>query len=57
MDMVTIIKRGTPKEEIRRKVNEVVSQRPKRDISKYAGSLTADIDPLEYQKAVRNEWE
>jgi hypothetical protein len=55
--MVTIIKKGTPKEEIKRRVNEVISKSPKRDIMKYAGKLKTDIDPLEYQRQMRDEWE
>lgn len=55
--MVTVIKKGTSKEEIKRKINEVVSKTSKSDILKYAGKLKMDIDPLEYQKKLRNEWE
>lgn len=55
--MVTIIKKGTPKEEIKQRVNEVVSKSPKVDIMKYAGKLQTDIDPLEYQRKLRDEWE
>jgi hypothetical protein len=55
--MVTIIKKGTPKEEIKRRVNEVVSKASKKDITKYAGALKMDIDPLEYQRQMRDEWE
>lgn len=55
--MVTIIKKGTPKGEIKKRVNEVVSKSPKGDIMKYAGKLQTDIDPLDYQRQMRNEWE
>jgi hypothetical protein len=55
--MVTIIKKGTPKSEIRKQVNKVVSKNKKTDIRKYAGILTIDIDPIVYQKNMRNEWE
>jgi len=51
--MVTIIKKGTPKEQI----DEVVSKTAQKDIKKYAGALKIDIDPLEYQKQMRDEWE
>ena len=30
--MVTVIKKGTPREEIRRRINEIVSQKPKEDL-------------------------
>ncbi|MCJ8165407.1 hypothetical protein MKJ04_11185 [Pontibacter sp. E15-1] len=54
--MVTVIKKGTPREEIIKKVNEVISKTPKSDIMKYAGKLKTDIDPLVYQKEMRDEW-
>ena len=55
--MVTIIKKGTPKKEIRQRINKVISKKPKRSIMKYAGKLKTDIDPLDYQKKMRDEWE
>ena len=55
--MITVIKKGTPKEEIKKRVNEVVAKAAKKDIMKYAGKLKVDINPLEYQKQRRNEWE
>ena len=55
--MVTVIKKGTPSDEIKKKVNEAISKAPKSDIMKYAGKLQTDIDPLEYQKQMRDEWE
>jgi hypothetical protein len=55
--MVTVIKKGTPKDEIKKKIDEVVLKTPKKDIRKYAGKLKMDIDPLEYQRQMRNEWE
>jgi hypothetical protein len=55
--MVTIIKKGTPKEEIKKRVDEAISKSPKNDIRKYAGKLKTDIDPLEYQRHIRDEWE
>ena len=55
--MVTVIKKGTPKEEIKKRIEEAISKAPKKDIMKYAGKLKTDIDPLEYQKQMRDEWE
>lgn len=55
--MVTVIKKGTPKEEIRKRINEAISKAPKKGILKYAGKLKTAIDPLEYQKQMRDEWE
>ncbi len=54
--MVTIIKKGTPKDEIKKRINKVVAKSKKQDISKYAGKLKIDIDPIEYQKKMRDEW-
>lgn len=55
--MVTIIKKGTPKKEIIKQINKVISKRSKKGIMQYAGKLKTDIDPLEYQKKMRDEWE
>lgn len=55
--MVTVIKKGTPKKEIKKQVNEAISRILKKDIMKYAGKLKTDIDPIAFQKQIRNEWE
>lgn len=58
--MLTVIKKGTPKEEIKRQINEVVSRTSPGNLMKYAGKLNTGkkrIDPLAYQKKLRNEWE
>jgi hypothetical protein len=54
--MVTIIKKGTPKDEIKKRVKEVVDKTPGKKIMKYAGKLKTEIDPLEYQRQIRDEW-
>ena len=54
--MVTVIKKGTPIEKMKKLMNEAFSRTPKKDIRKYAGILKSDIDPLEFQKQMRNEW-
>lgn len=54
--MVTIIKKGTPKEEIKKRVQDAVSKSAKGSIRKYAGSVKTDIDPVEYQRKLRDEW-
>ena len=54
--MVTVIKKGTPIEKMKKLMNEAFSKSPKKDIRKYAGILKSDIDPLEFQKQMRNEW-
>ncbi|WP_164891183.1 hypothetical protein [Botryobacter ruber] len=55
--MVTIIKKGTPKKEIKKLITEAISKAPKSNIMKYAGALKTDIDPMDYQKQMRDEWE
>lgn len=55
--MVTVIKKGTPKAEIRKKMDTVLARGRNNSILKYAGTLKTDIDPLTYQKDLRNEWE
>ena len=55
--MVTIIKKGTPKKEAKRLIDEVVARSGKKDIRRYAGILKTPINPLEYQKEIRSEWE
>jgi hypothetical protein len=55
--MVTILKKGTPIDEMSKQVDALVSKSPKKDILKYAGKLKTSIDPLEFQKKMRDEWE
>lgn len=55
--MLTVIKKGTPKKEIRERIRTATSRIPEKDIMKYAGSLKISQDPLEYQIEMRNEWE
>lgn len=31
--------------------------KPKKDLSKYAGTIKWDVDPVDYQRKIRNEWE
>lgn len=56
-DMTTVIKKGTPKKEAKKLIDEAVAKAGKKDLRRYAGILKTDIDPLEYQKQIRNEWE
>jgi len=55
--MITIIKKGASIKEMRKLLNKAFSKVPQKNIRKYAGALKTDIDPLEYQKQMRNEWE
>lgn len=55
--MITKIKRGTSSQKIKKKMDAALSKNPSENIMIYAGSLKTDIDPLTYQKEIRNEWE
>ncbi len=56
--MVTIIKKGKPIREIIQKLNELVSKKNRGlKSSKYSGKIKSKIDPIDYQKGLRNEWE
>ncbi len=57
LTMVTIIKKGTPKDEIKKRIDQVISKKTTGNILQYAGKLKTDIDPMEYQKKMRSEWE
>ena len=54
--MVTIIKKGIPKQEAKKLIDEAVVKAGKKDLRKYAGILKTDINPMVYQKQVRDEW-
>ena len=54
--MVTVIKKGTPKNEIREKIRIVTARLSGKNPMKFAGKLKEIKDPLEYQIAIRNEW-
>jgi hypothetical protein len=57
--MVTIIKKGTSIKEIKKRLDGVIRKKSRNnDIMKYAGKLKhLDIDPLKYQKNMRDEWQ
>jgi len=56
--MVTVIKRGASKEEIRSLLESHDKKARKGiDVKKYCGVLNLKEDPLELQKKWRNEWE
>lgn len=56
--MVTVIKKGKPIREMIQKLNELVSKKGRGlQSSKYSGTIKLNVDPLVYQKGLRNEWE
>jgi Fe2+ transport system protein B len=55
--MVTVIKKGRPIREMIQKLNELVSKKNRGlQSTKYSGKIKSQIDPLDYQKDLRNEW-
>ena len=56
--MVTVIKKGTTALEIN-KIVESIKLKSKRKVSltSLVGSLKLTVDPLKFQKDMRNEWE
>jgi hypothetical protein len=54
--MVTVIKKGTSAKEVKKRVDAAISKASKKDIMKFAGKLKITIDPLEYQRQLRDEW-
>jgi hypothetical protein len=54
--MATVIKKGSSKSEIVKSIRKAAGKRPKNGLLKLSGALKADIDPLEYQKKLRDEW-
>ena len=58
--MVTIIKQGSTRERIKALLEAMRKNRkPKKgvDTFKYSGTLTLEMDPMEIQRQLRDEWE
>ena len=57
--MVTVIKRGSTKEQIKAELALHAKKKMKKgvDLGKYCGSIKLKEDPLELQKHWRSEWE
>ncbi|MFW5761710.1 MAG: hypothetical protein ACOCXH_12085 [Cyclobacteriaceae bacterium] len=58
-DMVTVIKRGSTKEQIKAELDRRDKKKKKKgiDLDKYCGSINLKEDPLKLQKQWRDEWE
>ncbi|AXJ01893.1 hypothetical protein CYPRO_2651 [Cyclonatronum proteinivorum] len=54
--MATVIKKGTSKSEIVKSIRKATGNRPNKALMKLAGTLKADIDPMVYQKKLRDAW-
>ena len=55
--MLTVIKKGTPPAEIKQRIEKAVKKKSRNHLSKYAGKLKTEINPLRYQKDLRDEWQ
>jgi hypothetical protein len=54
--MATVIKKGSSKKEIIECIRRATQPKTDKQLSKLAGTLKSKVDPLEYQKKIRNEW-
>jgi hypothetical protein len=53
--MVTIIKKGSNRKEIQKKLSKIKSKK-RLDAKKYCGTVILKEDPVKIQKKLRNEW-
>lgn len=54
--MVPIIKKGTSKKEIEDLLSKKKIAKSKKSLAKFAGKLNTKVDPIDFQKELRNEW-
>jgi hypothetical protein len=54
--MATVIKKGASKNEIHESIRKAVQSNPSKQLAQLAGKLKARVNPVEYQKSIRNEW-
>jgi hypothetical protein len=56
--MVTVIKRGSTKKEIREKIKRLKQEKLNTiDLKKYCGTIKLKENPLKLQKQWRNDWD
>jgi|AntRauMFilla1563_2_1112583.scaffolds.fasta_scaffold125820_2 hypothetical protein len=56
--MVSIIKKGTSKQKIEALLSKKETEsKSKKSIAEFAGKLKTKINPSDFQKELRNEWE
>ncbi|NMM50772.1 hypothetical protein [Marinigracilibium pacificum] len=55
--MITIIKKGTPLEDIRKAMKKATTKPKSKGIIKFSGKLKINQNPLDIQKKMRDEWE
>lgn len=56
MDMTIEIKTPVTREKIQEAIEQLSHETPKKSLRKHFGKLKRNIDGLDYQKQVRNEW-
>ena len=55
--MLVIIKKGPPVKEILNKINSLLTSKKKGfNAEKYLGILKSELDPVKFQRDLRNEW-
>jgi hypothetical protein len=54
--MTIEIKAPVTKEKVQAAINQLSKDTPKKTLKKHFGKLKRNIDGLEYQKQVRDEW-
>ncbi len=55
--MVTVVKKGTPIEQILKLIKSARKKSRKTDLTQFAGKLVLKQDVLSVQKEMRDEWE
>ena len=55
--MITVIKKGSTAETVKKKLNKHQEKQSRKDLSKYCGVIKLKEDPVVVQKKIRDEWE
>ena len=55
--MAVTLRKTSSLEEVRRKIRKAEKAVKKPDFTNLVGKLTLTVDPISYQKEIRNEWE
>lgn len=54
--MVVVIDKNTSKDDLHQAISRL-RKHPQKGLRKFYGKLKRDIDGLDYQKKIRNEWD
>jgi hypothetical protein len=55
--MTVIVNNTTSEKKIEEIIQKIKTQNPQKGLRKHFGALKREIDGLEYQKKIRNEWD